>query len=153
MYIMYIWIHIDHFRNALETSRSSSPLDFGALPFIRPPSWRDQHQNVAKKKKRQQKNSSKWWKKYESNQSNHTKMYQNVSKCWVLRYENKHVGNRTLGFMDSARAKSTRQHFQVWECKKTWQAFKKGRSMAICIIKTDEKWQMADDDQDEFFEW
>lgn len=81
MYIMYIWIHIDHFRNALETSRSSSPLDFGALPFIRPPSWRDQHQNVAKKKNANKKilpNGEK-----NMNQTNQTiqkciKMYQNV---------------------------------------------------------------------------
>lgn len=103
-------------------------------------------------KKRQQKKCSKWLKsKYESN---HTKTIQKCIKMLgftVLRYENKHVEtwNRTLGFMDSARAKSTRQHFQVWECKKRGQ--QKGYLWLSESSRLMNNWQINDDWWN--FEW
>lgn len=106
----------------------------------------DEFNKTWQKKKRQQKNCSKWWKNM--NQTDQTiqkciKMYQNL-RFWDTKI-NMVETFRTLGFMDSARAKSTRQHFQVWECKKTWQAVKKKGDLWLSVssrLMNNGKWQM-----------
>ena len=131
---------MDHFRNALETSRSSSPLDFGALTLHQATFLTRSTKTWQKKKNANKKNvpigEKIWIKPYK-------KPYKNVSKCWVLRFwdtKNKHGWNFPhLGLHGFCSCKVHSPAFPgLGVQKNVASGLKKGRSMAIRIIKTDE---------------